>query len=115
MVFLRLISLHCHETEDWGNDEVYLVVLGTVRWGKVSMNENDTQDLTTVKLIPFNKRARIDLYDGDTGYIIDDDDHLGTTYARRSEAGAGEREHLFAGSGARYTLTYQVLNVDGEN
>lgn len=115
MVYLRLISLHCHETEDWGNDEVYLVVLGMVRWGKTSMNENDTQDLTTVGLIRFNKRARIDLYDGDAGYIIDDDDHLGTTYARRSEVGEGEQERLFTGSGARYTLTYQVMNVAGED
>ena len=107
---LRLISLHCTRTEDdTGPDEAYLEVRGQRRWGVVSMNDNDSADLSGVPLSPFTKRARIDLWDEDTGIPFDEDDHLGRTYARAADAGCGEIEHIFRGDGARYLLTYEVV------
>ena len=54
------------------------------------------------------EKARIDLYDADAGWL-DDDDHLGRTYARKSQPGKGAIEHRFTGDGADYLLTYEVL------
>ena len=109
MAKLQLISLVCHGTEDYtGADEPYLLVKGRRIWGPESMNDNDVEDLSRVSPISFSSKARIDLYDQDAGWL-DDDDHLGTTYARASFAGRGEYEHHFRGDGAHYTLTYQVL------
>ena len=109
MLDLRLISLVCHGTEDWtGADETYLLAAGRRVWGPNSMNDNDVADLTGIPHQQFRSKIRIDLYDKDAGFV-DDDDHLGRTYARASQAGKGEQEHDFTGDGAHYTLTYEVL------
>lgn len=109
MAQLRLISLVCHGTEDWtGADETYLLIAGRRVWGPESMNDSDVEDLTRVSPIRFRRKARIDLYDQDAGWV-DDDDHLGRTYAYATDAGKGEQEHDFKGDGAHYTLTYEVI------
>jgi hypothetical protein len=102
---LRLISLVCHTTEDSGDDEAYLRVRGERVWGGEMSNEQEVS-LEGVPSINFSRRARIDLYDEDSP---DADDHLGTTYARRSHIGQGELEHEFTGDEAHYTLTFRVL------
>ena len=112
MATLRLISLVCNATEDWsGADEIYLLVKGNKIWGPESMDtsppERKTKDLSEVQSIDFAERARLDLYDEDTGFL-DDDDHLGTSYAFATEAGQGTKERAFTGDGASYLLTYEV-------
>lgn len=102
---LRLISLECHETEDSGDDEAYLLVKGVKVWGN-DIDEGDVADLSGLPLIWFRRRARIELMDEDWP---DDDDSLGRTYARRSHIGQGEIEHPFTDDDARYTLTFEVL------
>jgi len=102
---LRLISLVCHTTEDSGDDEAYLRIRGNRVWGGEMSNEQEV-DLSGLPLINFRNRARIELYDEDSP---DADDHLGTTYARRSHIGQGDLEHPFTGDEANYTLTFQVL------
>jgi hypothetical protein len=72
------------------------------------MNDGDVADLSGLNPILFTRKCRIDLYDQDAGWI-DDDDHLGTTYARANMAGKGEQEFDFTGDGAHYTLIYEVL------
>jgi hypothetical protein len=104
----RLISLVCKTTEDdTGPDEIYLLANGLKVWGQV-MNDNDVADLTAVDAIDFKQRVRFDLYDEDVGGP-DDDDHLGTFYARSGQAGRGELEYKFREDDADYTLTYEVL------
>ncbi len=106
---LKLFSLVCHGTEDWtGADEAYLLLNGQRIWGPESMNDNDVENLGNLPTYPFQNSVRIELYDQDTGGW-DNDDHLGTTYARAIEAGIGEQERQFTGDGAHYTLTYSVM------
>ncbi len=109
MPSVRLLSLVCNTTEDsTGPDEAYIRVKGTRVWGPNSMNDGDSADLSGVEAIPFTDSARIELYDQDTGWL-DDDDHLGTTYAYANQAGQGEKEHTFDGDDANYRLTYETL------
>lgn len=109
MPSLRLISIVCNDTEDVsGADEPYLRAAGRTVWGPQSLNDRESADLRDVALLPFRRSIRIDLYDEDAGWW-DDDDHLGTTYAYASQAGAGEKEAKFTGDGADYLLTYEVL------
>ena len=108
MVHLRLISLLCKTTEDWGADEPYLLVSGIRVWGPDKMDNGISRDLRGVPLQRFSNKVRISLYDQDSGFL-DDDDFLGTTVVFKSYAGKGEQEHTFTGDGARYVLTYEVL------
>ena len=108
-VRLKLISLVCHDTEDWtGADEAYLLVKGRRIWGPQSMNDNDAADLRGVFPVSFTSSARIDLYDQDAGWF-DNDDHLGTAYAYASQVGTGEKQVSFTKSGASYTLFFEVI------
>jgi hypothetical protein len=103
---LRLISIVCNTTEDTGGaDETYLLVSGVKQWGQ-PMNDNDVADLGALPDIPFGTKARVDLYDQDSP---DEDDHLGTFYARPGMIGQGELEYTFFEDGANYRLTYQVV------
>lgn len=102
---LRLISLECITTEDAGEDEAYLRVKGTKVWGG-DINSGQTADLRGVALIPFYRRARIELFDEDWP---DADDRLGVTYAMRNQQGEGEISYDFTDDDARYVLTYEVL------
>ena len=110
MPLLKLVSLVCHDTEDsTGPDEARLVVNGVTRWRR-RMNDGHAVSLDDVKPIPFEKRARIDLFDDDSP---DPDDHLGTTYALPSQQGEGEIEHTFRykskwGGSAKYVLIWTV-------
>lgn len=106
---LKLISIKCHRTEDWfGADEIILIINKKRVWGPVKMDRNDIKDLSGISTIPFCGRIRIDLFDKDVGWI-DEDDHLGSTYAYSSQAGRGIQEHHFKGDGAHYTLLYSVV------
>jgi hypothetical protein len=107
---LRLISLFCAKTEDnTGADEPYLNVNGIRVWGAESpgLNDQETADLSAVPVIPFNTRARIELFDDDPGGA-DDDDLLGRFYAGGMQRGQGELEYKFTEDDADYTLTYEV-------
>ena len=73
------------------------------------MNDNDVVNLSRLAQIRFSGRIRIDLYDHDTGLFDDSDDHLGTRYVWSSYAGRGEMTRDFTGSGANYTLTFEVV------
>ena len=102
---LELIELRCIETEDaTGEDDPYLRVDREVIW-RGGMNDDETEDLTHLRPIPFEGTVRIDLREGDW---LDPNDHLGTTYARVSHIGNGVREYHFTGDGAHYVLRYRV-------
>lgn len=115
---LRLLSLVCHVPQDslqeaiedmdlTSYDETYMSVNGRRVWGVKRMDAGDEEDLSEVPPINFRTRVRVDLYDKDAGYFSDDD-HLGSLNVRDVQAGKGEQVHEFTGSGAHYTLKYEV-------
>jgi hypothetical protein len=67
MPVLRLISLHCHETEDYtGSDEIRLWVVGDRNQEYYrDMNNGQTWDINDD--VPFTGRARIEVWDLDAG------------------------------------------------
>lgn len=106
---LRLVAIHCSDTEDWtGDDEAYLRVDGRRVWQQ-NMGDGENVDLTGLPPIRFEHRARVELFDEDTGALGDADDHLGTLYVHEREANQGVLQHDFHGQGAHYQLTYEVL------
>jgi hypothetical protein len=105
---LRLISLFCSTTEDTtGADEPYILVNGNKVWGSESpgLNDTETADLSAVPVLPFNTRARVELFDNDSP---DDDDLIGRFYAGKLQVGQGELEYKFVEDDADFTLTYEV-------
>ncbi|WAS90797.1 hypothetical protein [Nannocystis punicea] len=114
MVTLKLISLKCITTEDLtGPDEIYLRIGGDTVWGPNSMNDGDEENLDFIQ-INFGYKIRIDLYDEDSGWFDDDDDHLGTHYAYEEYVGKGQKEQRFTGDDAEYLLTYEIVESPGE-
>ena len=107
---LNLISLVCNETEDYaGGDEIYITVKGKNVWHK-DMDTSEPKKSRKINVtVPFDTKVRIDLWDEDTGFLDDEDDHLGRTYAYAAEVGKGEIEYVFKGCGSNYRLTYRVL------
>jgi hypothetical protein len=100
---LHLTSIVCGKTEDYtGKDDVYITVKGKTVWE----DRMDTSRPDNAKSIgtehPFTRKARIDLWEEDSGNW-DDDDHLGRTYAYAEQADKGEQY---------YTLGAVVQNTD---
>lgn len=104
-VQLQLISLHCIETEDSGDDEAYLLLNGnkTRVW---SISDDETVDLRGMEPTPFDTRLLVELMDEDGP--LDGDDSLGSFVIGASELNEGEMMHEFTGDDAHYRLTYIV-------
>jgi hypothetical protein len=108
-VRLKLITLHCHATEDsTGPDEAYLLVNGRRVLGPRSINDGQSVDLRGLSPIWVNTYARLDLYDQDAGWF-DSDDHLGEASVYASMVGKGTQLAKFTKDGANYTLFYEVI------
>lgn len=106
MATLQLISLYCHETEDWtGADEPYLRVNGVEVWNGTL---NDEEGVPLGIDVSFNQQTTIKLFDEDFGWF-DDDDFLGSVPVTTEQIGQGELTAFFSGDGANYELTYQVI------
>ncbi len=106
---LHLLSLACHETEDFtGADSAFIKINGAIVWGPEQINNNEVRNLSEATAIQFTTSIRLDLYDQDTGLFVDSDDHIGGIDIPSSQAGAGNQEASINGDGARYTITYRV-------
>jgi hypothetical protein len=114
---LRFVSLLCHQPDDIGEDdtgldivredEPYLMVGHKKVWnGRMGIGE--VEDLSGVESIPFKETIRVELWDRDSGYVLDRDDPLGNITIHASQIGR-EASHQFKRRKARYTLTYKVI------
>jgi hypothetical protein len=108
---IRLISLHCRETEDWtGSDEIRLWVVGNRNHEYYrDMNNGQTWDINDE--VPFTVKARMEVWDLDAGRWWDPHDLLGVHYATDDMAGQGPKSATYDAYGARYDLTYEVLGA----
>ena len=105
---VRFVRLQCLETEDNGNDEIYMHYNGSHLYPQGA----DTADIATGQTLPMDMNRRIDgeaivsLFDEDD---IDEDDHLGTIVISESELNQGLRSQTFNGDDANYILFYRVV------
>lgn len=106
---IRLLSLHCIKTEDWGADEAYLIINST-ETEIFSINNGVTKDLSSISPIYCNGVGTIKLYDYDNGRndLFDSDDFLGRRTVRCEEANKGTQYAYFTQDGANYKLEYEV-------
>ncbi len=112
MATLRILTLHCNETEDnLGPDETVLAVrAGRLRFhkfGPLSMNNGDDWDLNAD--LGFSNKAVVEVWDYDLGRWPDRHDLLGTHVVNEQQAGEGIKEARFNADGADYVLTYEVV------
>ena len=105
-VKLRLLTIVCHNSEDFFGDEAYLEANGTRIWGPVDMENGDERSLLAVPLQPFRRSIDLALFDDDAP---DADDHLGTARISRNAFRAGVQTATFTLDGANYTVTYKVV------
>jgi hypothetical protein len=99
---VKLIRMTCQQTEDEGEDELYLLYGGGKVWeGSMNVGWNATLNITR----PIVGEAYIDLFDEDWP---DSDDYLGRITVRESEVDQGERTQTFTRDDAHYTLHYKV-------
>ena len=105
-VKLRLLTIVCHNSEDFFGDEAYLEANGARIWGPVDLEDGDERSLLAVPLVPFRRSVALALFDDDSA---DPDDHLGTVAIGRDRLGQGERRATFRGEGALYAVTYEVV------
>jgi hypothetical protein len=106
---LRLVSLHCWETEDQTFDEAYLKVGGNKVWGTMPMSRGSNLNLSAVPPQLFVDSVTIKLYDEDGG-LFDYDDRLGRVTIPASQAGTGNHTVWFLDDDdAVYSLTYRVI------
>jgi hypothetical protein len=105
-VKLRLLTIDCHESEEFFGDEAYLEANGARIWGPADMNNGDERSLLAVPLQPFRQSIDLALFDEDGP---DPDDHLGTVRISRNRFRAGVQTATFTGDGTNYTVTYKVV------
>lgn len=104
---ISLISLKCHETEDYnGKDELRLEVYADgVYQEKHGRNLNDNQTWYLNKNYIYQHNIQLKLFDQDSGFL-DDDDLLGHVKINtRLTSNASKKFNL---DGSDYTLTYKV-------
>ena len=108
-VFIKFISITCHEMEDFlVFDEPYLRFNGETVWNGKVTSDHEPHDLSSIELISFYETAKIELWERDTGFF-DDDDFIGKAYVHTSLAGKGEQASSFTGDGANYSLVFEIL------
>ena len=101
---VQLQTLTCHRTNDGPRDEAYLLYNGQEVFGPVSINDGQSRDIGVTK--PIEGQARVSLFDEDD---TSSDDAMGTITISANEK--GQRFQTLTGSGARYTLFYQIVTV----
>jgi hypothetical protein len=104
---VKFLRLQCLETEDNGNDEVFLQFDGTNIFGINDIETGQTLDIGVVR--NFNGEATVSLFDEDD---IDEDDHLGTIVISEEEIDQGVRTQEFTDDEAHYILFYRVRRAD---
>lgn len=106
MPILRVLSIRCHEQEDWtGDDDPYIRINGIDFWGPKSMDTGQTRIIN--KSHSFSHRAIIKLYEQDD---VDPDDYLGEQIVTRNHIGRGEIELPFKEDDANYSIWVEVLD-----
>jgi hypothetical protein len=111
MPTLRLINLHCNQTEDdTGGDETFIIVKAKDfhKFGVNPMNNGDDWSLN--EQVPFSRRAIIEVWDEDLGHWPDQHDLLGSKTVNADDIGEGQA--FFTNYSADYTLSYEVI-ADG--
>lgn len=106
---MRIITLHCNQTEDdTGSDEIRLWVSGTrSRDYYRDMNNGQTWDINDE--VEFTTRARVEVWDQDAGRWWDPHDRLGTHVIPASMVGEGIKSAIFNAYGSNYDLQYEVI------
>jgi len=106
MPILRVLSITCHEQEDWvEKDDAYIRINDVDFWGPKEMGKNQTRIVN--KDYKFRRRAIIKLYEEDD---LDPDDFLGDQVITKDHIGDGEVELPFKQDDAHYTMTVEVLD-----
>ena len=111
MPTLELVNICCLQTEDSGEDEIYITLNDKRVWGPISINEGGKDSTKTINIKKlFANRIIIRLYDEDSG-VFEDDDYLGKLTVKSSHADPNgkERDHTFRRDDAEYRLTYRVF------
>jgi hypothetical protein len=104
---VKFRRLQCLETEDNGQDEVFLQFDGEHLFGIQAIETGQSIELNIVR--EFNGEALVSLFDEDD---IDEDDALGTIVVAESEIGQGVIQEEFTGDDAHYLLFYSVRSAD---
>ena len=116
MVNLRILSLECIWTDDSTEeivfdvdsiDEPFLRVDNKTIWtGQMDMG--DKHNLSDLEGIPFEGEVKVELWERDPGYEIEEDDLLGRVVISDSEIGAERIKYKFETKRARYIMEYRV-------
>jgi hypothetical protein len=106
MALVEFLRISCQNTQDSFSDEPYLLYNGELLMPEKSdVDEGETRTINVIKRL--EGKARVELYEADGPF--DDDDFLDSVTIFESEAGQGQRIQEMKGSGAAYTLFYQVF------
>ncbi|MEU0557368.1 hypothetical protein [Dactylosporangium sp. NPDC006015] len=106
MTKLVIHSLVCNETSDgMGADDIFINFQGIRVWGTTLVDAGQTHQMEAE--LDFNVRGRVDVWEFDSG---SDNDHIGTFWVNRSQAGTGERSVSLTGDDSDYIITYEVLS-----
>ncbi len=104
MATLFLYTLMCQATQDsTGEDEAYINFNGQRVFGPTNINDAQSREIGVFRR--FEGQATVDLFDEDSP---DADDFLGNLIVSQGEAGQGVKIATFTGSGAHYTMSYEV-------
>lgn len=105
--YVRFYQLRCVETQDNGEDELWVDFRGQRVWGRGSINNGDTRPANNQVFTMVGSDADVvSMFDQDS---LDPDDHLGDVHIKTSLAGQGEQVAVFSKFGSHhYTLTYEV-------
>ncbi|MFF1698119.1 hypothetical protein ACFVXC_31630 [Streptomyces sp. NPDC058257] len=103
---VKFYQLRCIETEDNGEDELWVDFRGQRVWGRGDINNGQVINVNNGPFSLVNSGADVvSLWDQDD---FDPDDHLGDFHISPAVSGRGEQVAEFRGDGAHYTLTYEV-------
>ncbi|MGW1715687.1 hypothetical protein [Streptomyces sp. NPDC002156] len=105
--YVRFYQLRCIETQDNGEDELWVDFRGQRVWGRGSINNGDTRPANNQVFAMVDSPADVvSLWDQDSA---DPDDHLGDFHIETRFSGLGEQVAEFRRFGSHhYTLTYEV-------
>ena len=97
----KLIRIRCHEENEYGSDEPYLVVNGKTVWSAQGVDAGESREINQV--YRFTRELKVRLYEEDPGGV-DSDDFIDEHIIRRAHAGRGELEFHFIGEDAHYSI-----------
>jgi hypothetical protein len=125
--YVYLEKIKCDETEDYGNDEIFITARqdntwanpihpwGEVVWGIHEMNEDSSkEELPIDKWVKFNTGVTVEVWDSDTefgvGGELDNHDILGSFRAAASDVDPNRQYQAYMRQDdAKYTVYYRVL------